>query len=98
MTSTDCSARAGASAVPGVTAAGEAGNDGAKVPIADREDPVAAFIYTSGTTAEPKAAVLRHRHLLAYVLNTVEFGRRPGSATRRWSRCRRTTSPGWPAC
>ena len=60
--------------MPGVTAAGEAGSDGAKVPIADREDPVAAFIYTSGTTAEPKAAVLRHRHLLAYVLNTVEFG------------------------
>ena len=51
------------------------------------------FIYTSGTTAEPKAAVLRHRHLLAYVLNTLEFAR-PRSATRRWSRCRRTTSPG----
>src|SRR5216683_4320366 len=37
-------------------------------------DPVAVLLYTSGTTAEPKAAVLRHRHLLAYVLNTVEFG------------------------
>jgi acyl-CoA synthetase (AMP-forming)/AMP-acid ligase II len=36
-------------------------------------DAVAALIYTSGTTAEPKAAVLRHRHLLAYVLNTLEF-------------------------
>jgi acyl-CoA synthetase (AMP-forming)/AMP-acid ligase II len=35
---------------------------------------VAVLLYTSGTTAEPKAAVLRHRHLLAYVLNTVEFG------------------------
>ena len=32
------------------------------------------LLYTSGTTAEPKAAVLRHRHLTAYVLNTVEFG------------------------
>lgn len=30
-------------------------------------------LYTSGTTAEPKAALLRHRHLLAYVLNTQEF-------------------------
>jgi acyl-CoA synthetase (AMP-forming)/AMP-acid ligase II len=30
-------------------------------------------LYTSGTTAEPKAATLRHRHLLAYVLNTQEF-------------------------
>lgn len=37
-------------------------------------DAVAVLIYTSGTTAEPKAAVLRHRHLLAYVLNTLEFG------------------------
>jgi acyl-CoA synthetase (AMP-forming)/AMP-acid ligase II len=37
-------------------------------------DAVAVLLYTSGTTAAPKAAVLRHRHLLAYVLNTVEFG------------------------
>lgn len=37
-------------------------------------DAVAVLIYTSGTTAEPKAAVLRHRHLLAYVWNTLEFG------------------------
>jgi acyl-CoA synthetase (AMP-forming)/AMP-acid ligase II len=37
-------------------------------------DAVAVIIYTSGTTSAPKAAVLRHRHLLAYVLNTLEFG------------------------
>jgi len=37
------------------------------------DDDVAVLLYTSGTTAAPKAAVLRHRHLLAYVLNTVEF-------------------------
>ena len=37
-------------------------------------DAVAVLLYTSGTTAEPKAAILRHRHLLAYVLNTLEFG------------------------
>ncbi len=36
-------------------------------------DAVAVLLYTSGTTAEPKAAILRHRHLLAYVLNTLEF-------------------------
>ncbi|MFZ2174928.1 MAG: class I adenylate-forming enzyme family protein [Rhodococcus sp. (in: high G+C Gram-positive bacteria)] len=36
-------------------------------------DSVAVIIYTSGTTADPKPAVLRHRHLLAYVLNTMEF-------------------------
>jgi acyl-CoA synthetase (AMP-forming)/AMP-acid ligase II len=48
----------------------EDGNPSA--PAAD-QDAVAAVIYTSGTTAEPKPAVLRHRHLLAYVLNTLEF-------------------------
>ncbi|MEU6644438.1 class I adenylate-forming enzyme family protein [Saccharomonospora sp. NPDC046836] len=45
-------------------------------PVAAPQDPdeVAVLIYTSGTTSEPKAAVLRHRHLLAYVLNSLEFG------------------------
>jgi acyl-CoA synthetase (AMP-forming)/AMP-acid ligase II len=38
------------------------------------DDPVAVVLYTSGTTSAPKAALLRHRHLLAYVWNTVEFG------------------------
>jgi acyl-CoA synthetase (AMP-forming)/AMP-acid ligase II len=33
----------------------------------------AVLLYTSGTTAAPKAAVLRHRHLAAYVVETVEF-------------------------
>jgi acyl-CoA synthetase (AMP-forming)/AMP-acid ligase II len=37
-------------------------------------DGVALLLYTSGTTGAPKAAVLRHRHLAAYVINTVEFG------------------------
>jgi acyl-CoA synthetase (AMP-forming)/AMP-acid ligase II len=37
-------------------------------------DAVAVIVYTSGTTSAPKPAVLRHRHLLAYVLNTLEFG------------------------
>ncbi|WP_216893648.1 class I adenylate-forming enzyme family protein [Nocardia alni] len=38
------------------------------------EDDVAVVLYTSGTTSTPKAALLRHRHLMAYLLNTVEFG------------------------
>jgi acyl-CoA synthetase (AMP-forming)/AMP-acid ligase II len=38
------------------------------------EDLVAVLLYTSGTTAAPKAAVLRHRHLMAYLFGTVEFG------------------------
>ena len=38
----------------------------------DPED-VAILLFTSGTTGEPKAAVLRHRHLTSYILSTVEF-------------------------
>ncbi|MGH9010711.1 MAG: class I adenylate-forming enzyme family protein [Acidimicrobiia bacterium] len=36
-------------------------------------DEIAVLLYTSGTTGEPKAAVLRHRHLAAYVTSMVEF-------------------------
>lgn len=38
------------------------------------EELVAVLLYTSGTTAAPKAAILRHRHVMAYLLGTVEFG------------------------
>jgi fatty-acyl-CoA synthase len=38
----------------------------------DPED-IAVLLYTSGTTGDPKAAVLRHRHLASYVVSTVEF-------------------------
>jgi acyl-CoA synthetase (AMP-forming)/AMP-acid ligase II len=44
-------------------------------PAADvADDAPAILLFTSGTTAEPKCAVLRHANLLSYVLNTVEFG------------------------
>jgi acyl-CoA synthetase (AMP-forming)/AMP-acid ligase II len=33
----------------------------------------AVELFTSGTSAEPKAAVLEHRHLAAYILGSVEF-------------------------
>jgi acyl-CoA synthetase (AMP-forming)/AMP-acid ligase II len=48
--------------------------EGPDVPPAgfDPDDP-AVLLFTSGTTGEPKAAVLRHRHLTSYVLETVEF-------------------------
>jgi acyl-CoA synthetase (AMP-forming)/AMP-acid ligase II len=36
-------------------------------------DAAAAMLYTSGTSGPPKAAVLRHRHLVSYVFGTVEF-------------------------
>ena len=39
------------------------------------EDPaaVAVQLFTSGTTGTPKAATLRHEHLVSYILGTVEF-------------------------
>lgn len=36
-------------------------------------DDIAVLLYTSGTTAAPKAVVLRHRHLSSYVISSVEF-------------------------
>jgi len=36
-------------------------------------DETAILLFTSGTTGAPKAAVLRHKHLVSYVLGTVEF-------------------------
>jgi acyl-CoA synthetase (AMP-forming)/AMP-acid ligase II len=44
------------------------------VEVPEDDELVAVLLYTSGTTAAPKGALLRHRHLLAYVLGTVEFG------------------------
>lgn len=41
--------------------------------VGDQDLP-AVLLYTSGTTAAPKAAILRHRHLLAYLFGSVEFG------------------------
>jgi acyl-CoA synthetase (AMP-forming)/AMP-acid ligase II len=43
-------------------------------PSATDGDDVAVLLYTSGTTAAPKAVVLRHRHLSSYVIGSVEFG------------------------
>jgi acyl-CoA synthetase (AMP-forming)/AMP-acid ligase II len=40
----------------------------------ESDNAIAIQLFTSGTTAAPKAAVLRHANLLAYILGTVEFG------------------------
>jgi acyl-CoA synthetase (AMP-forming)/AMP-acid ligase II len=50
-------------------AANEAGAEPADPPAGP-----AVVIYTSGTTSSPKGVLLRHQHLVSYVLGTVEFG------------------------
>jgi acyl-CoA synthetase (AMP-forming)/AMP-acid ligase II len=42
-------------------------------PFPDAPERPAVVLFTSGTSAEPKAAVLEHDQLLAYIFNTVEF-------------------------
>lgn len=37
------------------------------------EEGIAVQLFTSGTTGEPKAAVLRHQNLLGYILGTIDF-------------------------
>ncbi len=34
---------------------------------------IAVQLFTSGTTGAPKAAILRHEHLVSYILGTVDF-------------------------
>ncbi len=51
------------------TAAGESAGD-----WPNDAEAIAILLYTSGTTSAPKAAILRHRHLLSYVFSSVEFG------------------------
>jgi fatty-acyl-CoA synthase len=44
-----------------------------KVELPEAENDIAVLLFTSGTTGEPKAAVLRHANLTSYVMSTVEF-------------------------
>ncbi|MFN3453248.1 MAG: AMP-binding protein, partial [Sphingorhabdus sp.] len=42
-------------------------------PLAEGENDIAVLLFTSGTTGDPKAAVLRHANLTSYVMSTVEL-------------------------
>lgn len=44
---------------------------GAEPPVTEEE--IAVLLFTSGTTGDPKAAVLRHANLTSYVISSVEF-------------------------
>jgi len=49
---------------------------------ADDTDEPAVLLFTSGTSGDPKVAVLRHDNLTSYILGTVEFlGAEPDEAT-----------------
>jgi fatty-acyl-CoA synthase len=50
-----------------------AGDTPEKVDLPEAENDIAVLLFTSGTTGEPKAAVLRHANLTSYVMSTVEF-------------------------
>jgi acyl-CoA synthetase (AMP-forming)/AMP-acid ligase II len=41
--------------------------------VFDEDHDIGVLLFTSGTTGEPKAAILRHRNLTSYVISTVEF-------------------------
>lgn len=70
LTDDDCSLRV--PELTGVTRL-EAPHDGSfEAAVPDEESP-AVLLFTSGTSGTPKAAVLRNRHLVPYVLETVAF-------------------------
>ena len=39
----------------------------------DADHDLAVLLFTSGTTGEPKAAILRHHNLTSYVISTIDF-------------------------
>ena len=53
-------------------AVARAGGDPHEQRSMDPED-VGVLLFTSGTTGIPKAAVLRHKHLVSYIVSSVEF-------------------------
>ena len=53
---------------------GEAERLSGDAALPEAEETIAVQLFTSGTTAAPKAALLRHANLLSYILGTVEFG------------------------
>ena len=53
--------------------AGREGADGAGEEWSMDPEEIAILLFTSGTTGAPKAAVLRHKHIVSYILGSVEF-------------------------
>jgi acyl-CoA synthetase (AMP-forming)/AMP-acid ligase II len=51
-----------------------AGSAAPSPPAVVDDGATAVLLFTSGTTARPKAVVLRHENLTSYIFSTVEFG------------------------
>lgn len=49
------------------------GQAGVCAAVFDEDHDIGVLLFTSGTTGEPKAAILRHSNLTSYVISTVEF-------------------------
>lgn len=49
------------------------GGEGSGAPWPEDPSMVAVQLFTSGTTGAPKAAILRHEHLVSYIIGSVEF-------------------------
>lgn len=58
---------------PGSAGPGHAATGAAAPGDIAEESEVAVLLFTSGTSGEPKAAVLKHENLTSYVMQTVEF-------------------------
>ena len=48
-------------------------SDDLPISVESSPDDVAIMLFTSGTTGDPKAALLRHDHLASYIISTVDF-------------------------
>ena len=66
----------------------------APAPAAVPETDVAVILYTSGTTGNPKGAMLTHLNIVHSVLHYQACMRLAPTTARRWP-CRPATSPGW---
>ncbi|PXY35342.1 class I adenylate-forming enzyme family protein [Prauserella flavalba] len=65
--------RARCEGIEGITVVSRDALPAAEGTVPEASGEVSVLLFTSGTSGEPKAAVLRPRHLTSYVMSTVDF-------------------------